>query len=187
MNSFNRTSQTNAFLSVRDMTLTALMTAVLCVLGPLAIPLPVSPIPVSLTNLVLYFMVYILDFKCSLLAYLVYFLLGSAGLPVFSGFRGGFSCVSGPTGGYLIGFFFQIAVSAYFLNHWRGKRLVEILGLILGTWICYGFGTAWLSVHLHIPLTTGLLIGVFPYLLGDGLKLILASMLGIKIRRTLPK
>ena len=38
-----------------QMTVTALMTAVLCIFGPMALPIPVSPVPISLTNLVLYF------------------------------------------------------------------------------------------------------------------------------------
>ena len=44
------------------------MTAVMCILGPMALPLPVSPVPISLTNLVLYFMIYILGTKLSLIS-----------------------------------------------------------------------------------------------------------------------
>ena len=43
------------FLTTKQMTLIALMTALTCILGPLSIPLPFSPVPISFTNLVLYF------------------------------------------------------------------------------------------------------------------------------------
>jgi len=187
MNSSGFSSQSDSSLSVRDMTLIALMTAVLCILGPLAIPVPFSPVPVSFTNLALYLIVYILDFKCSLLCYTIYYLLGSAGLPIFSGFRSGFGHVAGPTGGYLLGFFLQTAVSAYFMKHWKSHRFMELLGLTLGTIACYGFGTLWLSHHLHISLSSGLTVAVLPYLPGDILKIIAASLLGTKLRKNLQK
>ena len=50
-------------MTTTQMTVTALMTAVLCIFGPMVLPIPVSPVPISLTNLVLYFMVYILGMK----------------------------------------------------------------------------------------------------------------------------
>ena len=106
-------------LSIKDMTLTALMTAVTCLLGPLAIPMPFSPVPISFTNLALYLMVYVLNRRCSFLSYTLYFLLGAAGLPVFSGFRGGLGRIVGPTGGYLIGFFFQILISGFIVERWN--------------------------------------------------------------------
>lgn len=174
-------------LSSKDMTLTALMTAILCILGPVAIPLPFSPVPLSFTNLVLFLMVYILDLRCSLLCYTVYFLLGSVGLPVFSGFSGGLGSIAGPTGGYLAGFFLQVLVSAHVMKHYSGNRFMETLGLILGTVTSYSLGTIWLSGYLHISLTAGLTVGVLPYLLGDGLKILSASLVGPRIRRSLQK
>ena len=90
-------------MSTGHMVRTALLAAVLCIIGPFA--LPIGAVPVSLTTLVLYFLVYLLDGKHALISYTVYFLLGLVGLPVFSGFAGGIGKVAGPTGGYLIGFF----------------------------------------------------------------------------------
>ena len=68
-------------------TTTALMAAVLCVLGPLS--LPIGPVPIALANLALYFMVYIVGTKISVIACAIYLLLGLVGLPVFSGYAGG--------------------------------------------------------------------------------------------------
>ena len=79
------------FLTTKQMTLIALMTALTCILGPLSIPLPFSPVPISFTNLVLYFSVFVLGTKFSTISYIVYLLIGLVGLPVFSGFSGGFA------------------------------------------------------------------------------------------------
>ena len=66
--------------NIRFLTGTALMTAALCVLGPMS--LPIGPVPITLTNLTIYFFLYILGTKQSAAAYLVYLLVGMAGLPV---------------------------------------------------------------------------------------------------------
>ena len=65
----------------------ALMTAVTCVLAPLSVP--IGPVPISLTNLAIYFSLYLLGWKWGAASYLVYMLIGMTGLPVFSGFTGG--------------------------------------------------------------------------------------------------
>ena len=85
--SYNRT---------RNLTLIGLMTAVLCILGPFSIPIPVSPVPLSLTNFAVYITVYTLGMKSGTLSVLVYLCLGTAGLPVFSGFSGGLGKLAGP-------------------------------------------------------------------------------------------
>ena len=69
------------------LTVTALMTAVTCILAPLSIP--IGPVPLTLTNLVLYISLYLLGWKMTVVSYTVYMLIGLAGVPVFSGFSGG--------------------------------------------------------------------------------------------------
>ena len=68
----------------KELTLIGLMAALTCIAGPLSLPLPFSPVPISLTNLAIYFSVYILGMKRGTISYLVYLLLGLVGLPVFS-------------------------------------------------------------------------------------------------------
>ena len=73
-----------------QMTLIAVMAAITCILGPLSIPIPISPVPISLTNLAIYLTVCLLGWKFGTISYLIYLLIGIAGLPVFSGFSSGF-------------------------------------------------------------------------------------------------
>ena len=86
-------------------TVTALMTAVTCILAPLSIP--IGPVPISLTNLAIYISLYLLGWKRGTISYLIYLLIGLVGIPVFSGFTGGPAKLAGPTGGYIIGFIVQ--------------------------------------------------------------------------------
>lgn len=169
--------------TTKKMALIGVMTAVTCVLGPFAIPLPFSPVPISVTNLAIYLTVYALGMKAGILSYLIYFLLGFVGLPVFSGFSGGAGKVMGPTGGYLVGFFFMAALSGWFIEHFQGKILLHAVGMVLGTAVCYLVGTIWLSGQLGVTFSAGLGIGVIPYLPGDAVKIFFAVMVGPKLRK----
>ena len=68
----------------RQITLIGLMTAITCILAPLSIP--IGPVPISLTNLVIYFSLFILGTKKGTISYLIYLLIGLVGIPVFSSF-----------------------------------------------------------------------------------------------------
>lgn len=172
-------------LSTRQMTAAGLATAFTCILGPLALPIPISPVPISLTNLAVNFIAYALGMKLGTISYLIYLLLGTAGLPVFSGYSGGLAKLTGPTGGYLIGFIFLALIAGYAIEHYPGNISLHILGMVFGTIISYLLGTLWLCYQLHLDFAAGLGIGVIPYLPGDGAKILIAVLVGPTIRRQL--
>ncbi len=174
-------------ISTAQMTVTALMTAITCILAPMALPIPVSPVPISLTNLVIFFMAYILGTKLSVVSYVLYLLLGTVGLPVFSGFSGGVGKLLGPTGGYLIGFIFLAAISGFFVEKFPAKIYMHVIGMILGMAVCYAFGTAWLAGQLGMSFVAGLGVGVIPYLPGDTAKIIIAIIAGPQIRKAVSR
>lgn len=163
--------------------LIGVMTAVTCILGPLSIPLPVSPVPISFTNLAVYITLYVLGVKTGTISYLVYLLIGLVGAPVFSGFTGGPAKLAGPTGGYLIGFIFMALIAGFFIDKFPKKYLIHILGMVIGTAVCYLFGTVWLCFQMKLTFIQGLWAGVIPYLPGDAAKIIIAVILGPVLRK----
>lgn len=179
------TSTTKSAFTTKRMVEIALITAVICILAPFAIPIPVSPVPISLTNLVIYIAVFILSWNNALFSYIIYLLLGIAGLPVFSGFTGGLEKLAGPTGGYLIGFIFMTIIAGIGTNKFGGKKLPAVLGMVLGLAVAYIFGTAWLAYQMHISFMAGLSVGVLPYLAGDAVKIIIAMIVGPILRSRL--
>ena len=70
--------------NVKNITQTAIFVAVLCVISPLSIILPVSPVPVSLATFAVYLFSVILGMRKSFMGLIVYILIGIVGLPVFS-------------------------------------------------------------------------------------------------------
>ena len=172
-------------MSTAQMTVTALMTAITCILAPMALPIPISPVPISLTNLVIFFMAYILGMKLSVASYVLYLLLGTVGLPVFSGFSGGVGKLLGPTGGYLIGFIFLALISGLFVDKFPKNRILAVVGMIIGMAVTYIFGTEWLAIQLKMSFVAALSVGVIPYLAGDAVKIIIAIIVGPVLRSRL--
>lgn len=181
----NETSGTvavdNQKIKTKQMVLIALMTAVTCVLGPLSIPLPFSPVPISLTNFAIFLAIFVLGMKNGTISFIIYLLLGAVGVPVFSSFRGGLQVLAGPTGGYLIGFIFLALIMGFALDHFDRKLLPTIIGMIIGMVVCYAFGTVWLAKLLSLSFKEGLMMGVIPYLPGDAAKIIIAAIVGSKL------
>lgn len=168
-----------------QLTSCALMAALMCVLCPMSIP--IGPIPISLSILIILLTVYILGTKGAFISYTVYLLLGAAGMPVFSGFQGGLAKLTGPTGGYLIGFLPMILVAGFFIKKSKGNLLVTIAGMILGTLVAYLFGTVWFVLQMECEVWYALTVCVFPFIPFDLIKIAIASVFGKMIRDTLVK
>lgn len=160
----------------------ALITAVLCVLGPIALPVPGSPVPISLIHIGIYLGIYTLGAKLATVSVLVYLLVGSIGLPVFSNYGAGFAKIVGPTGGYLLGFIFMTWIIGRFVDKEKGIAATAP-GYVLGNAVCYLFGSLWLSYQAGMPLAAAFMAGVIPYLPFDIIKAGLALWIGPRVRR----
>lgn len=169
----------------KTMVIIALMAAVTCILGPLSLAIPISPVPISLTNLAVYFTVYVLDRKRGTISYLLYLLIGLVGVPVFSAFTGGPGKLFGPTGGYLIGFIFMAYICGFFIDKWPSKLYMHFIGMVLGTAVCYLFGTVWLAYQAGMGFYAALSAGVIPFIPGDLVKIVIAIIAGPVIRKQL--
>ncbi len=171
----------------KTLILIGIMTAVTCILGPLSIAIPISPVPISFTNLAIYFTAIILGWKKATISCLVYLLIGFIGIPVFSNFTAGPAKLLGPTGGYLIGFIFMALVSGYFVDKFNGKIYMYVVGMVIGTAITYALGTSWLAYQANLTIKAALFAGVIPYILGDIAKIIIATINGPIIKKRITK
>ena len=172
-------------LSVLQMALIGVMTAITCILGPLSIQIPGTPVPISFTNLAIYITLYVLGMKAGTISYLIYLLLGVVGLPIFSGFTGGPAKLAGPTGGYLIGFIFMALIAGFFIDRFPKKYWLHVIGMVVGTAVCYLFGTVWLAYQANMGFYAALGAGIIPFIPGDLAKIIIALIAGPMIRKWL--
>lgn len=184
----NLSDTVKTFFSVRRLTTVGLLTAVICLLGPFALNISfISPVPISLGTLGIYLAVSILGMKSGTLSVVVYILLGFIGVPVFTNFTGGAEKLLGPTGGYIIGYIFMALICGFFIDRWDGRFLICFLGMLLGTAVCYLFGTVWLALQMSLTFPQALATGVLPYIPFDLAKLLIALLLGGQVRRRLKK
>lgn len=167
---------------VRAWVMPALMTSLLCVLSPIAIP--VGVVPVSLSTLMLFLMLYLLPRRQAVVATGVYLFLGLIGLPVFSGYTGGVGKLIGPTGGYLLGYVPLVAVTGVFMAR-SEKRMVHVLGMVAGESVLYVFGTVWFCYQAGVTPASALMVCVYPFLPLEAVKIALAVMLGPVLQKRL--
>lgn len=163
-------------INVRKMVLASLFAALTALCAWLSIPIP--PVAFTLQTLGLFLTLGVLGGKWGSVSILLYLLLGLAGLPVFSGFRGGPAALMDATGGFLWGFL------AAALVYWLLERWGKLPAMIAGQLVCYGCGCLWFSVYAGtVGFAGALLTCVVPYLIPDALKLWLAYSLSNRLRK----
>ena len=173
-------------MKTRDLTIIAVMAALICVAGPLSIS--IGPIPLSLASFAVYMAGAVLGAKKGTLAVGIYLLLGLVGLPLFSGFSGGFQKLIGVTGGYLVGYLpcaciTGLAVKSDSPDSGPQWRLPAFMAL--GTAVLYLIGTAWFMIQTRNTLAASMGMCVIPFLPGDAVKIVAASLLARPVRKAL--
>ena len=169
--------------STSALTAAAMMAAVLCVLGPLSVP--VGPVPVAMANFAVSLAAWLLGPRYGALSVAAYLLLGAVGAPVFAGAGAGAAVLFGPTGGYLIGYLAQALIGGWAVERSGGRVLWSGLGLAAGVAVSYAFGTAWFILQMGCTLPYALTVCVLPFIPFDAAKVALASVLGSILRRAL--
>lgn len=165
-------------MNTRDLVRIALCSAAICVLAPFSVP--IGAVPISLATLGVYIASGILGSKKGTIAVIIYILIGIMGVPVFSGFGSGLGKVLGVTGGYLIGYIPCAFISGKIIENSSRDKRTCIIAFIIATFILYAFGTAWFMAQTKNGLIESLTMCVVPFLMGDLLKIIVASFVSEK-------
>lgn len=138
--------------------------------------LPFSPVPITGQTFAVLMIGALLGSRRGSLAVLAYIIQGAAGMPVFA-FGGGLAVLFGPTGGYLIGFIPAVYLTGRLAEKGWDRRIgMTILAMILGNAVIYTFGLFWLTCLMGLSVNV-LTVGVYPFIIGDLLKIALAAVL----------
>ena len=164
----------------------ALFAALTAVLGFVSIPLPFSPVPVSGQSLGIMLAGSILTARQAVFSVLTFILIGTAGVPVFSGFAGGIGVVFGPRGGYYFGFLIGVVVIALVRGNKNNIWCLALANSIGGIIIVYLFGVLWLSFVTGMGVEKAFMAGVLPFIPGDLFKVFVATIIGGAINKRLP-
>ncbi len=167
-----------------DMVYIAIGAALIAVCSWISIP---TAVPFTLQTFAVFLILSLLGGKRGTFSVLVYVLLGAAGLPVFSGFKGGVGVLLGSTGGYIVGFIFMGLVYITVTRFFGNKTYAEIAALVLGLIVCYMFGTFWFMLVYSgdtgkAGFLTVLSWCVFPFIIPDLIKLALALIISKRVK-----
>lgn len=136
--------------------------------------LPFSPVPVTLQTFAVLMLGALLGSRRGSLCILAYIIEGAAGLPVFAA-GGGLAVLIGPTGGYLVGFIPAAYITGSLAEKGWDRRVgTTVLAMFLGNVSIYAFGLFWLSCLIGAK--EALALGLYPFIVGDCLKIALAAV-----------
>ncbi len=171
--------------NVRAIAYIGVFAAAICITAPWSIS--IGPIPLSLATLTIYITGAILSAKYSLAAVLVYILLGVVGLPIFSGFQGGLQRLVSVTGGYIVGYLPCVLITSLLLKNKHDKIYMYPIAMLCGTVVLYALGTAWFVYSSSKGLGYALSVCVTPFIIGDLIKIAVASIIAFTVRHRLTK
>lgn len=173
--------------AIRNMTRCALLAVLMAVCAWISIP---TTIPFTLQTFGVFLALGLLGGRLGCRSILVYVLLGALGAPVFHAFTGGMGILLGGSGGYILGFLLTGLVYWSVTACFGERPAVMAAAMILGLAACYAFGTAWFMAFYARtagPIGLGAALGlcVFPFILPDAVKLLLALTLSRQLKKLL--
>ncbi|MCL2406652.1 MAG: biotin transporter BioY [Defluviitaleaceae bacterium] len=171
-------------LTVRDMCLVAIFTAIIAVCAQIQIPQP-SGVPFTLQTWAVALAGLVLGPKRGTLAVLVYIMLGAAGVPVFAGFSGGVGVIMRHTGGFILSFPI-VALLAGFAVH-KGGVFRTVLGLIAGSVVNFTAGLLWFEWIMEFGLPTSFGYAVAPFIVTDIIRVSILPILYKSIKAAMQR
>ena len=158
---------------VRDAVLVGAGTALIALSALVTVPLPWTPVPLSLQTFAVLLVGASLGPVRGSLSALLYLAAGVAGAGWFAEGRSGWEFASF---GYVVGFVFAAAVVGQLARRGGDRTVVRTAAtMVVGNAVIYAFGVGWLGAYLGVGLSTALSLGLTPFLAGDALKIALAA------------
>lgn len=169
-------------------TVIAVLWSALIVTGMfMVIPIPGSPVPIVLQNMLAVMAGLVLGPLNGLLSVLLFLVSGALGLPVFSGARGGLAVLAGPTGGYLFGYLGGALIAGLIAGKPQEDKVCPLwkcaAAALLGMLFVYVPGLARLSIMFQGNWAKTIATGFIPYILGDLAKVVLMTLSAPALRK----
>lgn len=153
-------------------------TAFVALAAQVSIPLPFTPVPITGQTFAVVLVGASLGAVRGFASLLLYWLVGIAGAPVYADQSSGWETFVGPTGGYIVGFMLAAAVTGYLAERrWDRRFPSSVAAMLTGNVLIYVPGLLWLGHYLDTNVEETLEAGLYPFVVGDLLKLYLAGAL----------
>jgi biotin transport system substrate-specific component len=161
-----------------EVVLVVLGAALVALAAQVVIPLPFTPVPITGQTFAVVLVGGALGAVRGALSLSLYLVVGMVGVPVYSDGGSGWDVVSGATGGYLVGFLLAAALTGLLAERrWDRRLSSSIAAMLTGNVVIYLVGVPWLARTADLALEEALEQGLYPFVVGDLLKLYLAGAL----------
>lgn len=167
-------------MNTRRTLITALFTGLIIVGTFIKVPIP--PVPITLQTLFVILGALLGGLHIGLVSFIIYLVLGTLGLPIFSS-GGGIGALIGPTGGYLFGMLLATIIAGIFSDlslKKENKLPYFIIGGFLATLAIYIIGVPWLKIATSMDWSKSIELGLFPFIIGDTIKLVIVILVTTK-------
>ncbi|MGO2749659.1 MAG: biotin transporter BioY [Pseudoclavibacter sp.] len=162
-------------VALRNVALVLGGTLFLIAAGFIVIPLPFTPVPVSLATFAVLLTGASLGPARAAASAGLYLVLGALGAPIFAD---GASGVLFPSFGYIVGYVLAAVAVGALARRRADRHVASTVGAsVLGTLLVYAAGVPWLAFSLGVDFGTALALGVVPFLIGDAIKILAVSAL----------
>ncbi|WP_085992277.1 biotin transporter BioY [Oceanobacillus senegalensis] len=179
-------------MEIQKLTYVSLFAALMGVLGLLpAIPLGFTPVPITTQTLGVILAGSVLGArigpKYAAYSQMLFLLLVAAGLPLLSGGRGGLGVFLSPSGGYLISYIAGAYVIGYLCYNMKEANLFKLLlaNVVGGMAVVYLFGIPFQAMMMNISIWEAFIVNL-AFLPGDFTKVMIGSLLAIKLQKAIP-
>jgi biotin transport system substrate-specific component len=162
---------TDAFLVVGGAGFVALAAQV-------SIALPFTPVPITGQTFAVVLVGASLGALLGLASLGLYLFVGALGAPVYADQAHGWDVLTGPTGGYIVGFLLAAVLTGFLAQQrWDRRFPSAVAAMLSGNVVIYAVGLPWLAAKIDAGLEDTLEAGLYPFVVGDLLKLYLAGAL----------
>ena len=169
----------------RNLALIVGATLLMDILGRFSLPLPFSPVPLTLANFGVLLIALTLGSRRAAAAMLLYLAEGAMGMPVFSPFGlGGVAQILGPTGGYLMSYPVAAFLAGWIAEHGARNIFRMTIAAFAGEVLLFLGGITWLMTLTHVPLVQAVNWGVYPFAFAEIIKIMSAVAGSVRLHRS---
>ena len=162
--------------------------AFLALMAQIAVPVPGSPVPVTGQTLGALLLGSAYGASLGFTTFASYLIIGFLGAPVFASGAHGLTRITGATGGYLVGMLLASLITGYLAGRkWDQKITTVVPTMILGDFVIFSAGLFWLRHSIHATWATTFKLGFTPFILGEVIKIAIASTAMPTLWRFVPK
>lgn len=172
--------QVAAMTATRQVAIVVGASLLVALCARLSVPLPFTPVPLTLSNFGVLVVGLLLGSKRGFAALALYLAQGAAGLPVFAVGAGGIAQLLGPTGGYLLAYPVAAFVAGWIAERGAGKFGRFLVAALAAEVVIFAGGLAWLMVLTH-GATQAMSFGLYPFVFAEVIKVAAAAGIATKI------